>query len=82
MEPDEGESMGEDRIEKLEAALLRIKQWAEAYPVEIFRPLTEEQIRYAGALLKERDIDMGALHASWARHILDGIGDIVRDALE
>jgi outer membrane protein assembly factor BamD (BamD/ComL family) len=70
-----------DREERLEEALLRIKQWAEAYPVTAFAPLTKEQIRYAGALLKERDIDIGALHAEWGRHILKGIGEVCDGAL-
>ena len=70
------------REERLEEALLRIKQWAEAYPVEVFTPLTDEQLRTANTVLSFADINMGALHGGWARHILDGIATICKDALE
>jgi hypothetical protein len=71
-----------DREEQLEEALLRIKQWAEAYPVEMFTPLPDAKVKMAGIVLGWVGIDIGALHAGWARHILDGIADICNKALE
>lgn len=71
-----------DREERLEKALLRIKQWADAYPVRVFRPLTIEDLRHANFALKAIGIDMGALHAEWARHILNGISKICSEAME
>ena len=70
-----------DREERLEAALHRIKQWAEAYPVTVFRPLTEAQMHAAAGALKDAGIDMGALHAGWARHILNGVAEICDQGL-
>ena len=71
-----------DREERLEEALLRIKQWAEAYPTKVFRPVTTEDLRQANFALRAVGIDMGALHAAWARRILNGIGQICDEALK
>ena len=71
-----------EREERLEDALLRIKQWAEAYPVTVFKPLSEEDLRVANTVLKVANIDIGALHAGWARHILKGITEICDKGLE
>ena len=71
-----------DREERLEEALLKIKQWADAYPQSIFRPLSDNDLKLAQEALRKEGIDMGAMHAGWARHILDGIGEILRDALK
>ena len=70
-----------DREEHLEEALLRIKQWAEAYPVTVFTPLQPSDFGRAALALKASGIDMGALHAEWARHILKGVGEICEEAL-
>jgi hypothetical protein len=65
----------------MEEALLQIKQWAQAYPVTVFTPLTEAQMHAAAGALKDAGIDMGALHAGWARHILNGIAKICDQGL-
>jgi hypothetical protein len=72
--------MTED-VEKLQEALLRIKQWCDAYPKDIFKPLSDEELRTANTVLSFAGIDMGALHAGWARHLLSGISEIVDKAL-
>jgi hypothetical protein len=71
-----------ERIEELEAALASIKQWCDAYPVAVFRPLSDEQIRTAKTVLSLADISIGALHAQWARHILAGVSEIIRPVLK
>jgi hypothetical protein len=70
-----------DREERLEAALLRIRQWAEVHSTKTFRPLTDEQVRHVGIVLEEKGYDIGALRAQWARHILFGVSDIAKGAL-
>jgi hypothetical protein len=68
------------RIEKLQAALLEIATWAEAYPVEIFpEPDLEgvKQVLIANDMMREMD----RMHSSWARHLVSGIGGIARAAL-
>lgn len=71
-----------ERIEDLEDALVRIEGWCKAYPVDFFSPLTSSQIEVAASLLKAHGIDIGALHAQWARHLLEGIGEMAHTALE
>jgi hypothetical protein len=70
-----------ERIEELEATLGRILHWCNAYPISVFQPLTDEQIRTANTVLSVADISMGALHAQWGRHILVGIRDIIKTVL-
>lgn len=57
--------------------LQRVRQWAEAYPEDIFRPVTNDDLKRADALLREAGISMSAMHGHWARHIVCGIGSIV-----
>jgi len=71
-----------EREERLEEALLCIKQWAEMYPVKAFKPLGVEDLRHANFALKAIGIDMGALHASWANHILRGVVRFAQEALD
>ena len=67
---------------KAHQALTEIRQWCEAYPTTVFTPLSREQLGEAAIVLGEINIDIGALHAEWARHLLDGIGKIAREALD
>ena len=71
-----------EREERMEEALQRIQQWTQAYPVRAFPPLAIEDLRHANFALKAIGIDMGALHAEWARHLLKGIGRITEEALK
>jgi len=64
----------EDRIAELEEALLRVRQWCDAYPVNVFIPPTKEQIAASVEALKAPGCaSSDALHGSWARHILNGV---------
>lgn len=71
-----------EREERLEAALRRIKQWADApaAPATIGRPDSGDVV-VARMVLKASGIDLDALYAAWARHILDGVGEICVKAL-
>lgn len=70
-----------NREEELEEALEAIKQWCDAYPRHIFRDVTVEEINQMAKLLQDNDMRIDALHAHWARHLLDGIGKIATQAL-
>jgi len=70
-----------EREERLEEALLRIQQWARAYPVTVFLPVTEADLKIAEQVLRASGISMAALHGAWARHILNGIAEITEEAL-
>lgn len=65
----------EDRIDALEEALHRVRLWCDAYPEDIFTPLTKEETAAAVAAIRGAIGDAGSdrLHASWARHILTGL---------
>lgn len=72
----------EIEIEELRMALIEIKQWTEAYPVTVFLPVSDDDLKVAAMVLKAAGISMDAIHASWARHILQGVGDICDKALK
>jgi hypothetical protein len=69
----------EDRIEQLEAALYRIKQWADAYPLEVF---PEPDMDLAATALKTFNITLDAVSASAMRHVLKGVIEITTTALK
>jgi len=67
-----------EREERLEEALRRIQQWADAYPLKIF---PEPNLKKAHRALLEHGMTLDAVSASAARHVLDGIRDIIKEAL-
>jgi len=71
-----------EREERLEEALGRIRQWAHAYPVEVFRPVSEDDLKTAATVLESVGISLAAIHGGWARHILDGVSTICEQALK
>ena len=70
-----------EREDDLVEALWQIDQWCKAYPETIFRPISKEKLAEANDALKAIGVDMGAMHAQWARHLLTGIGGIAEAAL-
>jgi hypothetical protein len=67
------------REERLEAALQRIVQWSEAYPLDIF---PEPNLVRARALLEAGGITLDSISAHCIRHVIEGAGQIAREALE
>jgi hypothetical protein len=67
-----------DREAALEEALLRIVQWSEAYPLDIF---PEPDFAKAHELLKAGGMTLDAISASNMRHVVEGVGRIARAAL-
>ena len=70
--------MTSEREECLEEALHRIRQWCRAYPEAVF---SEPDFDKAKAALESAGVSMDALHGTWARHLLKGIGKIADEAL-
>jgi hypothetical protein len=68
-----------DREEILTEALHKILQWSEAYPLEIFR---EPDWAKARALLAAGGVSLDAVSGACCRRVVEGIGDIARQALE
>jgi hypothetical protein len=72
----------EDRIEELEAALYRIKQWADAYPLEVFPEMDDDYMRRANELLQRAGMHIDRIAADAMRHVVQGVGNIAREALK
>lgn len=76
----------EDRVEELEEALHKIRNWCQAYPVSVFIPPTKEEVNASIEAMKAPGCASSeAMHGSWARHILDGIiahVDVVNEELD
>jgi hypothetical protein len=68
----------DDRQDRYEAALQRIVQWSEAYPLDVF---PQPDLRQAAALLQAGGITLDAISAHCMRHVVEGVGRIARDAL-
>jgi len=66
-------------VERLRSALDGIANWCEAYPVEVF---PKEASDAALAACAAAGISVGAMHGTWAQHLLAGIGENARAALE
>ena len=67
-----------DASDLLEEALQRIVQWSEAYPLDIF---PEPDWKKAAALLTAGGLTLDAISASCMRHVVEGVGEIAREAL-
>jgi hypothetical protein len=65
--------------ERLEDALHRIEQWAQAYPLDVF---PEPDFKRARELLAAGGISLDSISASNMRHVVEGVGKIARGALE
>lgn len=65
-------------VERLREALQKIADWCGAYPIEMF---PQDAADHALDACKRAGIPVGAMHASWARHLLGGIGRDARAAL-
>jgi hypothetical protein len=68
-----------DENDRLREALENIKQWSEAYPLNIFQ---EPDLNEAHRLLMAGGITLDAVSASTARHVVKGVGEIARNALK
>jgi hypothetical protein len=67
-----------DENERLRDALAKIDQWTQAYPLDIF-PVPD--IDKAHAILTAHGMTVDAISAHAMRHVLKGVGNIVRAAL-
>lgn len=68
----------ETENERLRDVLTQIEQWIAAYPETVFIPVSADQMQLAAQVLREAGISMDAMHAGWARQILDGLREIIR----
>lgn len=58
--------------------LFEIEQWCNAYPIKIFRELTDEDFKKIHKVLKESDYTLDRIAASNFRYVLGGIKNIIK----
>jgi hypothetical protein len=54
-------------------------QWSEAYPLSVF---PEPDLKRAAELLKAGGMTLDSISADMARHVVKGVGEIARKALD
>jgi hypothetical protein len=72
----------EARVNKLEDAMQRIADWADAYPLEVFPELDNAYLKTAQEALQAHGITLDRLSASAMRHVITQVARIAREALE
>jgi glutamate synthase domain-containing protein 2 len=68
----------ERTIERLTKALERLERWANAYPTQVF---PKPDLKKAHKVLKSAGMSLGAINADAMRHVLEGVKEIVKQAL-
>jgi hypothetical protein len=68
-----------DRISDLEEAMQRIKDWADAYPLDMF---PEPNWPHVHEVLLKEGMSLDRISASNMRHVARGMGLIARQALK
>lgn len=69
------------REERLEDALVRIAQWAEAYPLAAFPEPDAAYYKRAAEVLQANGMTLDRLSAAAMRHVITQVGDIAKTAL-
>ena len=69
----------DEEIERLRKALERIRVWSKAYPLDIF---PKPDLKKAHKVLKAAGMTLDAISADTMRHVLEGIKDIIEQALK
>jgi hypothetical protein len=69
------------RMERMEAALQRILQWSQAYPIENFPKPDEAYWAKAREVLEANDMTLDRISADNMRHVITQVGKIAEDGL-
>lgn len=69
----------QEQIDNLRDGLLTIHNWCKAYPIERF---PEPDFSKCAAALRKEGLSLDQVSASNMRHVLQGIEEIVNDALK
>lgn len=70
-----------DREERLDAAMHRIAQWADAYPLDAFPEPDPAYLRRAAEVLEANGMTLDRISAHAMRHVVQGVGRIAKEAL-
>jgi hypothetical protein len=65
--------------ERLREAIELLQNWVQAYPISVF---PEPDLKLARKLLTDGGISYDALNAYSMRHVINGVGKIIDEALE
>lgn len=68
-----------EKVARLTAALERIREWSDAYPLDVF---PEPDWKKSEAVLSAAGLSLSAISAANMRHVISGVGSIARAALE
>lgn len=69
----------EEENERLRAAFMEVYNWTKAYPLSTF---PAPDLAKAAAVLAEHGMTLDAISAHAMRHVLDRVGEILRNALK
>jgi uncharacterized small protein (DUF1192 family) len=70
--------LAEVERDRLHEAIWQIHQWSRAYPLHVF---PEPDLKKAAELLNAGGITLDAISAHCMRHVVEGVGNIAREAL-
>ena len=70
----------EKDADAMREALLRIVQWADAYPEDVFPAVTKDEWKQANVVLDAAGLSLTRISASNMRHVVEGVGKIARMA--
>lgn len=65
--------------DKFKDALVRIDNWAKAYPFDVF---PKPDLKRAAKVLKVAGMTLDAISADAMRHVIEGVKDITEEALK
>ena len=65
--------------DKFKDALVRIDNWAKAYPLDVF---LKPDLKKAAKVLKTAGMTLDAISADAMRHVINGVKDITKKALK
>jgi hypothetical protein len=68
--------------EKLKKGYERLENWRKAYPLAVFPKINKMEWQIIADVLKRHNINLDRISADNMRHVLDGIKDIVAEALK
>ena len=71
-----------EELQAKDEALLRIKDWAEAYPLEVFPEITKDEWHIIAEVLKKHNISLDRISADNMRHVVEGVKCIAEQALK
>lgn len=67
--------------ERMRDVLVRLHQWADAYPMEVFPEVLRQEWQQANEVLAQAGLSMSRMSASNMRHVINGVRKLVNEGL-